>query len=686
MQGLVPLRSLFLVMSIGLAPAIAVGQEPRPATLDAGAIAVSGGIELTYAWRFHPGDDARWADPAFDDAGWAPVAPGMSPGELPRAGWPGVGWFRRHLLLGPGPWGSPLVMRLDEVGVADVYLDGALVGRAGAFAPGAAPEVAPSRHGPWPITFSGGAEHVLAVRYSCAPVAASQPGGRPIGFTISIQEEESLAAARVALARRINALLGSLVAILVFVALLHLALYSFYPPMRENLFYALYMAVFAFIVFRDVASGAIPQPAWVGPLNRWGSPAPVVAVLLGFLTYLAVRTRPLARSWRAFAVVALVFVPAVYFAPEPYSTWLWFGYFVATAAEVVRIEATGRTVAREGSRILAVGGAVLAACIVLQVLVNFRIVPAVAGFRAVYVFGVLASVTTLSLFLARSFARTSLHLERRLAEVQMLSERLLEQERGAHEAELRARVLAAENERKTRELEEGRALQLSMLPAGLPDVAGLEVAVAMATATEVGGDYYDFRAGPDGALVVGVGDATGHGLAAGVMVTAVKALFATLAGERGLAQMLEECDRVLHGMNLKTLHMCLTAARFTARSVTVCSAGMPSALLWRAAGGTVEELGAGGLPLGSGLAPTYEEAAAALAPGDTVLFTTDGFPELLDPAGEPLGFEAAAESLLRAGGASAQGVVDCLLETVASWRGERESADDVTFVVVRVRE
>ncbi len=686
MPRLVPLRSLLLVMSIGLAPAIAVGQEPRPATLDAGALAASGGIELTYAWRFHRGDDARWADPAFDDADWESVAPGLSPGQLPRAGWPGVGWFRRHLLLGPGPWGSPLVLRLEEVGVADVYLDGALVGRAGAFAPGAAPEAAPSRHGPWPITFSGGADHVLAVRYSCAPVAASQPGGKPIGFTISIQEEDSLAAARITVARRINTLLGSLVAILVFVALLHLALYSFYPPMRENLFYALYMAVFAFIVFRDYASGQIPTPAWAGSLNRWGSPAPVVAVLLGLLTYLSVRTRPLARSWRGFAALAVVLAPAVYLAPEPYSTWVWFGYFIATIVEVIRIEATGKTVAREGSTILAVGGAVLAACIVFQVLVNFRILPAVAGFRAVYVFGVLASVTTLSLFLARSFARTSLHLERRLTEVQALSERLLEQELAAHASELRACVLAAEYERKSLELEEGRVLQLSMLPAGVPDVAGLEVAAAMTTATEVGGDYYDFRVGPDGALVVGVGDATGHGLAAGIMVTAVKSLFATLAGRPGLAPMLVECDRVLHGMNLKTLHMCLTVARFTARSVTVSSAGMPSVLLWRAAAGTVEELGAGGLPLGSGLTPAYEEASAGLAPGDTVLFTTDGFPELLDPAGDPLGFEAAAESLRSAGGASAQSVVDCLLKTVENWRGGRESTDDITFVVVRVRE
>ncbi len=352
---------------------------------------------------------------------------------------------------------------------------------------------------------------------------APGPAGAGIGFTLSLHEPDAVAAARAAVARRNAALLGALAAILVFVALLHGALYSFYPRLRENLFYALFMAVFALLVFRDYGSMELPPAAWEPLLNRFMTPAPVVIILLGQLTYYAVRTRPFPRSWKVFAAAGALLVPAVQLSPEPYATLLWGGYFAAMLVEIVRVERSGRTVAREGVAILLAGMAVLAVFIVLQLLVSFRVMPPVAGFNAVYVFGVLASVLTMSLFLARTFARTSLHLERRLAEVESLTAQVLDQERAAHANELRQRLLEAENARKSGELEAGRALQLSMLPPVLPEVGGLELAVAMSTASEVGGDYYDFRPAPDGSLIVAVGDATGHGVAAGILVTAVKA-------------------------------------------------------------------------------------------------------------------------------------------------------------------
>ena len=98
-------------------------------------------------------------------------------------------------------------------------------------------------------------------------------------------------------------------------------------------------------------------------------------------------------------------------------------------------------------------------------------------------------------------------------------------EHRAEAAELQARALQAESERKTKELEEARNLQLSMLPKVLPQLPQLDIAVYMKTATEVGGDYYDFNIGLDGTLTCVLGDATGHGMKAGTMVTAVKGLF-----------------------------------------------------------------------------------------------------------------------------------------------------------------
>ena len=97
------------------------------------------------------------------------------------------------------------------------------------------------------------------------------------------------------------------------------------------------------------------------------------------------------------------------------------------------------------------------------------------------------------------------------------------------EAELRAQLAETENERKTKELEEARQLQLSMLPKDLPQLPNIDIAVYMKTATEVGGDYYDFNVAMDGTLTIVLGDATGHGMRAGTMVTSAKTLFNSYA-------------------------------------------------------------------------------------------------------------------------------------------------------------
>ena len=249
-------------------------------------------------------------------------------------------------------------------------------------------------------------------------------------------------------------------------------------------------------------------------------------------------------------------------------------------AEVVRLEVAGHIVEREGVRVLLAGFAILGAVILLQILIEIGAIPPIAGSRGIYVYGLLAFAVSMSLFLSQSFARTRRHLEQRLAEVSALAQQVLDQERTAHEQDLRRHLLEAENARKTAEIERARTLQLSMLPAALPVVDGLETAAVMLPATEVGGDYYDFRIAADGSLVVAFGDATGHGVAAGIMVTAVKALFSTLGGAESLPSVLAECDRVLREMQVKPLHMCLALARLTPGAVTLCSAAMPPPAIW----------------------------------------------------------------------------------------------------------
>ncbi|HEY6321922.1 MAG TPA: SpoIIE family protein phosphatase [Thermoanaerobaculia bacterium] len=572
---------------------------------------------------------------------------------------------------------------MEAPGAARVFLDGhAILGSEPA--PGTTP--ADFGHGAFGAArFDSRPEHLLAVRYelSGAGPAGSLPPGR--GFRLSLGTTAN-GVQGVAQERRRSWVEATLIVLPSALALLHLALFWAYPKARENLFYAASMAAFAGIVACNLAVLRTTADAWRELALRAGTPFILAAIFFVLLTFFAVRTARLPRSWIGFAAAGCGLAVWSWFAPSPLArSGGWYVYFGAVVVESFRVGRNAEALPREGASIFFIGLALLGATIVLQILENLGVVPAIRGITGWYIVGMLLFAVAMSLYLARSFARTRVHLERRLAEVRTLSAQVLEQERAAHEQELRRRLLEAENARKGSEIAAARELQLSMLPASLPQTAGLETAAVMTTATEVGGDFYDFKLREDGSLVVAVGDATGHGLPSGTLVTAIKALFSVLGDGQTLPQALAECSRALRRMNLRHLHMCLTMARITPRTVTVCSAAMPPVLLYRARTAQVEELGAAGLPLGSGLDAAWEERSAALAPGDTLLLASDGFVELLDPAGIALGYDGAASALREAGGAPADETLRRLVARAAAWRGDREPTDDVTLVCVRVR-
>jgi len=238
-------------------------------------------------------------------------------------------------------------------------------------------------------------------------------------------------------------------------------------------------------------------------------------------------------------------------------------------------------------------------------------------------------------------------------------------------------------ERKSMEMEEARRFQLSMLPKSVPVTDAYDVAVYTQTATEVGGDYYDFHVGANGALSVTIGDATGHGAKAGTMVTVIKTLFSGYAGDVVPSGFLRDAAETVKRMELGRMAMALVLARLDGNRMTLASAGMPPAYVHRAATGDVEEVIVAATPLGT-LVADYRDVTLDLAPGDTVLFMTDGFPELLNEVGQQLGYVNAQQEFAAAATApDANGVIASLTDAARRWHGDQPPNDDVTFVVVR---
>lgn len=282
------------------------------------------------------------------------------------------------------------------------------------------------------------------------------------------------------------------------------------------------------------------------------------------------------------------------------------------------------------------------------------------------------------------FGQLSVAFNRMAEDLSLQQQKLLEQERARKEQELQQRLMAVEYDRKTFELEEARRFQLSMLPKEVPRHERYDVAVYTRTATEVGGDYYDFHIGADNALAVTIGDATGHGAKAGTMVTVVKTLFAGYGSKTTPADFLGDAAERIKRMELGRMSMALSLARFDGHRLTLASAGMPPVLIHRAASGTIDEIAIEATPLGT-LGIEYKQENLKLHAGDTVLFMTDGFPELLNDAGQQLGYVTSSEAFATAALApNADGVIRSLTDTVRAFHGDQPPNDDVTFVVVRV--
>jgi hypothetical protein len=231
------------------------------------------------------------------------------------------------------------------------------------------------------------------------------------------------------------------------------------------------------------------------------------------------------------------------------------------------------------------------------------------------------------------------------------------------------------------ELEVARQLQHDLLPERPPELPRWSFSHAYRTANEVGGDYYDFSVLADGRLALVIGDASGHGMAAGLLMAIANAtLHTALDLDPAPLRVADVLNRTLCRTGDRRAFMSLFYGLLEpdgGRFDFVC-AGHPFPLL-RRAGGEVVELGCGGLPLG--MRPELELAAQSvqLAPGDLLFLYTDGLPEAVDPQDRAFGFERLRGLVARGG--SPREVHERVLAAFDHHRQGRAVADDLSLVV-----
>jgi ligand-binding sensor domain-containing protein/serine phosphatase RsbU (regulator of sigma subunit) len=255
----------------------------------------------------------------------------------------------------------------------------------------------------------------------------------------------------------------------------------------------------------------------------------------------------------------------------------------------------------------------------------------------------------------------------------------------ATEAEKRA--IQAENDRKTKELEEARELQLSMLPKDLPDLPNLEVAAFMRTATEVGGDYYDFIVRDGGLLNVAFGDATGHGLRAGTMVTLIKGFFTSYAANLEPVEFMSSCTAMLKEVNLGKLLMSFSFLKIKDHKLEITSAGMPPLYYFNGRTKEIEEVIIQGMPLGAMKKFPYSKVEKDLNSGDILLLMTDGLPEQMNDKEEMFDYpqvNAQFKNLVNEE-PEPKAIIEKFVKLADNWMGGVAQADDITLVAIKIK-
>ena len=252
-------------------------------------------------------------------------------------------------------------------------------------------------------------------------------------------------------------------------------------------------------------------------------------------------------------------------------------------------------------------------------------------------------------------------------------------------ADLEALDELRERERAEQELRVARRIQQASLPKEVPTLEGWQISPFYQPAKEVGGDFYDFHLLSDGRLGVVVGDATGKGVPAALVISTtcgMLQLAAQALDSFSPSKVLERVNETLVARIPPNMFVTCFYAILDPKSgnLSYANAGHDLPYLWH--GGDAKELRARGMPLGLMPGMSYEEKEIVLEPRDNVLLYSDGLVEAHDPKGEMVGFPRLRALVAEQGEEGSLG--DFCLEKLYTFVGEGwEQEDDITLLTLR---
>ncbi len=611
---------------------------------------------FTSGWKYSPADIYNWNSPGFNDSDWIKV--NTIQNQRFPADWNGTGWFRFHFTIDSSLFNKSVFLRIWSAGMQEVYLDGKYI----------------TDNSVWKhskvITFNQKRDHILAVKYTNNDARYYVNAGFSQGFMIGFGNIEKVVHSELKELRRYSNEQMFFTAITLAFGLLHLILFLYNRRFKENLIYSIFLFVYAASIFMDYNSNlAVNITGLVLSLKVHRILMSLTQVLVLLSLYSILKQKITLLFWVLLAYFCFAAV-AAFIKPVDNFIYLQIG-IILMLIESTRIILKASKQKTEGVWIIAAGFAILFLFSSYDWLLDMNFISMIGNFNNGYPFGTIGLFICMSVFLSKSFAKSNL--------------KLIQQEKLNQEQEIKNKFLDAENKRKSLELEDARKLQLSILPKSFPQMQHLEISARMRTAAEVGGDYYDYHLSDDGTITLTIGDATGHGIKAGIMVTLIKSLFDTMAHTFFIPDFFNYCTRTIKKMNLGNLYMGMTVLKIQNYRITASAAGMPPFFIYRKSTDSIEDVVLKGMPLGAFYDYQYQQKIFKVNPGDIILLLTDGFTELFNANNEMLDIDEARNIFLEAARNNSGDIIKDFLKEADKWLNGYPQADDITFLVIKMK-
>ena len=593
-------------------------------------------VKLDGKWQFHPGDSPQavgsktplWADPAFDDSGWKQVnAETLGDQNIPYTQF---AWYRRVVTINRQDPAQKLAVLVNAANTYQVYWNGQLLGSVGTVPPRFNWPYFDTAAFPLPLESQPSVSGVLAIRVWCQyPTSLPDDCGflHPPVIGDAAQEQR-FPAARLQSMLAADYLYAGTEALTLLIAFVALVVYL--RGRRDPLY--LWFAVFLLgAAAVSISSYAIRAGNWIEFKDALADGAVNTAFLLLVLWLFGLQGR--SRLRRIVSVVSLLIA-------IPYAVdagvglcWAYAGpgmqYVDAVATIFIMIFsftplvllgiALGLKGAKRDWPVIATGTAFFTVTALYNVsgqwpnVLHWKMDWLEDMFQVGFFNYDIGLILLVLLLLALCFSVFRHFLaERRRQE-------LVEHE-----------LLAA------------REVQQVLVPEKVPAIPGYAIASVYRPASEVGGDFFQIFSLEGGGTLVAIGDVSGKGMKAAMIVSLIVGTLRTIAGyNQEPAEILKQLNLRLHGRMSGGFVTCLVLRIAPDQQILASHAGHLAPYI---DGEEVTAL-AGSLPLGVALGVEYEEAALHLAPGETMTLITDGVLEAQNASNELFGFERLASLL-----------------------------------------